>query len=211
LVSVPGAGYRFTASYQGQPLAELSLQVPGVHNVRNALAALAVAQLANLPVAGAAQALAEFRGTGRRFEIRAVAAGITVIDDYAHHPTEIRATLAAARARFPGQPIWAVWQPHTYSRTRALFAEFVSAFGDADHVLVTEVYASREGASAGQFSSRQVVNAMSHPDARYVATFEQAAGILLAELAEGDVLLVMSAGDADQISTQVIAALKGRE
>ena len=211
LSSQPGAGYSFAAFHQGRWLTKIALQVPGVHNVRNALAALVVGHRRGLPVKAAAQALAEYRGTGRRFEIRGDAAGITVIDDYAHHPTEIRATLAAARARYPGQALWAVWQPHTFSRTQTLFSRFASAFEDADHVLVTEVYASREGALAGQFSSRQVVEAMSHPDVRYVATFEQAACVLLAELARGAVVLVLSAGDADQISTRVLAALREKE
>ena len=99
----------------------VQLQVPGLHNVRNALAALAVIALLDLPLAGAAKALGEFTGTGRRFEVKGEANKITVIDDYAHHPTEIRATLDAARARYPASRIWAVWQPHTYSRTQTLF------------------------------------------------------------------------------------------
>ncbi len=211
LSSQPDAGYSFEAHQQGRLLAKISLQVPGIHNVRNALAALAVARQSGLPVEEAAHALSEYRGAGRRFEVRGQAAGVTVIDDYAHHPTEIRATLAAARARYPGRTLWAVWQPHTFSRTQALFTDFVAAFGDADHVLVTEVYASREGALSGQYSSRSVVEAMSHPDARYVPTLEQAADTLVSELTSGDVVLVMSAGDADQISGRVLAALQTKE
>jgi UDP-N-acetylmuramate--alanine ligase len=122
----------------------VSLQVPGEHNVRNALAALSVAAWMGLPLQEAADALSEFTGTGRRFEVRGESKGVIVIDDYAHHPTEIRATLAAAKARYPDKKIWAVWQPHTYSRTQTLFFEFSRAFGDADHVLVTEVL-SRSG------------------------------------------------------------------
>jgi UDP-N-acetylmuramate--alanine ligase len=113
----------------------VSLQVPGEHNVRNALAALSVFAVLGLPLQEAADALSEFTGTGRRFEIRGERKGVTVIDDYAHHPTEISATLAGAKARYPGRRILAVWQPHTYSRTKTLFFEFSRAFGDADEVL----------------------------------------------------------------------------
>ena len=110
----------------------------------NALAALAVAHQLGLSPAQAGLALGEFQGTGRRFEVRGEADGIVVIDDYAHHPTKIRATLAAARLRYPGRRIWAVWQPHTYSRTRLLLAEFAAAFEQADEVVVTDIYPARE-------------------------------------------------------------------
>ncbi len=144
-------GFTFCASVLGNP-ATVELQVPGKHNVANALAALAVAQLLGLPLHEAAQALGKFTGTGRRFEVRGEVAGVTVIDDYAHHPTEIKATLAAARSRYPGRRVWAVWQPHTYSRTRSLMDDFINSFEDADEVIVTEIYAAREPKQ--DFSSR---------------------------------------------------------
>lgn len=199
-------GFDFEAFFLDSKLARVSLQVPGKHNVRNALAALAVTHLMELPWSEAAEALGEFQGTGRRFELRGAQNGVTVIDDYAHHPTEIRTTLAAARARFPGQKLWAVWQPHTYSRTQALFGEFTTAFEDADHVLVTEVFASRE-ANQGNFSARQVVAAMHHPDAHFVPDLAQAGEFLLDRLQPGDVVLVLSAGDADQVSTYLLDRL----
>ncbi|MEW6092625.1 MAG: UDP-N-acetylmuramate--L-alanine ligase [Chloroflexota bacterium] len=186
----------------------VSLQVPGHHNVRNALAVLTVVHLLGLDLAKAAQALADFQGTGRRFEVRGEAGGVTVIDDYAHHPTEIRATLAAARLRYPGRRLWAVWQPHTYSRTQALFDEFTRAFGDADEVLVTEIYASREAKQ--DFSSRQVVEAMSHPAAHFSGELEETCRTLVSKLRPGDVLLVLSAGDADTVSETVLGALQER-
>jgi UDP-N-acetylmuramate--alanine ligase len=187
-------------------LATLALRVPGEHNVRNALAALAVANEVGLPVDQAALALNEFTGTGRRFELRGEAGGVVVVDDYAHHPTEIRATLAGARTRYLHRNIWTVWQPHTYSRTRTLFADFITAFENADHVLVTEIYPAREAPPADGFSARQVVAAMSHKDARYVANLDEATALLTAALQPGDVLLVLSAGDADQISARILAA-----
>jgi len=134
--------------------------------------------------------------------------GVTVIDDYAHHPTEIRATLAAARSRYPDEAIWAVWQPHTYSRTRLLAGQFAAAFADADHVLVLEVYAARESAPSDGFSARSVLAEMSHPDARYVPGIPQAQQYLLSHLQPGSVVLVLSAGDADQLSGSLIGALE---
>jgi UDP-N-acetylmuramate--alanine ligase len=185
----------------------VNLQVPGNHNVQNALAALAVAHQMQLPVNQAGKALSEFRGTGRRFEVRGEVNGITIIDDYAHHPTEIRATLSAARMRYPKSSLWVVWQPHTYSRTRLFFNEFVAAFNEADHVVVTEIYAARETQPEDGFSSMQVVAAMTHPDVHYIPDFSRAAVYLAERIEPGDVLIVLSAGDADQISTQVKALL----
>jgi len=183
----------------------VSLQVPGQHNVRNALAVFSVVATLGLPLQEAANALSEFSGTGRRFELKGERKGVTVIDDYAHHPTEIRATLSAAKARYPNRRIWAVWQPHTYSRTQTLFFEFSRAFADADEVLVTEIYASREPKQ--NFSSAEVVSAMPHPSAHYTGSLEKTSEYLLKHLRSGDVLLVLSAGDADQISTNVLKGL----
>ncbi len=206
----PGGGFAFDAILgPGEQKVAVSLQVPGIHNVRNALAALGVAWKLGLPLPEAAQALGSFQGTGRRFEVVGEVDGIIVIDDYAHHPTEIQATLAAARARYPDQRLWAVWQPHTYSRTRSLSVQFAAAFTDADHVLVTEVYPAREPVDP-DFSSRQIAASMHHPDAQYVSGLAQATQELLRRLQSGDVLLVLSAGDADRISMDVLSALKER-
>jgi UDP-N-acetylmuramate--alanine ligase len=183
----------------------VSLQVPGKHNVQNSLAALSVAALLGLPPKKAAESLGEFRGTSRRFEVLGEANDITVINDYGHHPTEIKATLAGARARYPERRIWAVWQPHTYSRTQTLFEHFVSAFGDADEVLVTEVYASREAKQ--DFTSAMVVSSMRHPSAHFTAELKDTTKYLLDHLRPGDVLIVFSAGDADQVSANVLAGL----
>ncbi len=201
-------GFSFNATFLGHP-SSVDLQVPGEHNVRNALAVLAVISLLGLDAAKASQALGRFTGTGRRFEIKGEANRIAIIDDYAHHPTEIRATLAAARARYPQARIWAVWQPHTYSRTQALFAGFAQSFGDADQVIVSEVYKAREPQQ--DFSAEQVVKAMSHPAARFIAGLAEIQEYLIDHLRPGDVLLVLSAGDADQVSRNVLARLEERE
>jgi UDP-N-acetylmuramate--alanine ligase len=204
-LSVNGkGGFSFNAYVLGNPVT-VELQVPGKHNILNSLAALTVAQLLELPLSDAAQALGQFTGTGRRFEVRGEANGITVIDDYAHHPTEIQATLAAARYRYPHSPIWAVWQPHTYSRTQTLLGDFANSFSDADEVIVTEVFPAREPKQF--FSSKKVVEAMPRP-AHFIAGLSDVSKYLIEHLRSGDVLLVLSAGDADQVSTDVLAHLK---
>ena len=183
----------------------VSLQVPGEHNVRNALAALSVAAVMGLPLTKAAEALGQFTGTGRRFEVRGEPNGVLLVDDYAHHPTEIKATLAGAKARYPERRIWAVWQPHTYSRTQTLFFEFSRAFSDADEVLVTEIYASREAKQ--EFTSAEVVGSMPHPSARYSGSVLETKNYLLDHVRAGDVVIVLSAGDADQITTDLLKEL----
>lgn len=203
----------FSALHSGERVADVTLRVPGNHNALNALAALAAADVLKLPLEQAAGALGQFRGTGRRFELRGEAAGVLVFDDYAHHPTEIRATLSAARARYPHHRIWAVWQPHTYSRVRTLFAEFAAAFGDADQILVTEVYAAREVPPADGFSARQFVEAIqnhtaAHAGVHFASTLAAAGNYLLEHIRPGDAVFVLSAGDADQIGAQVLQNLK---
>lgn len=202
-------GYDFSVTTnmtaESASMLNVSLQVPGEHNVLNALATFSLIVTLGLPLQKAADALSEFSGTGRRFEVRGERNGVIIIDDYAHHPTEIRATLAGARARYPNHRVWAVWQPHTYSRTQTLFFEFSRAFSDANEVLVTEIYASREPKQ--EYSSAEVVSAMPHPSAKYTGSLENTTDYLLKHLRTGDILLVLSAGDADQISTDVLKGL----
>ena len=198
-------GFDFIASSnlsdKGESIA-VSLQVPGEHNVLNALAVLAIVDLLGLSYEKAVKALSEFTGTARRFQLRGEVNGISIIDDYAHHPTEIKATLAGARARYPERRIWAVWQPHTYSRTQTLFLEFARAFKDANEVIVTEVYAAREPQQ--DFTSAEIVSAMPHLSARYIKTLPEVTKYLFENLQSGDVVLVLSAGDADQICTDLL-------
>jgi len=203
-------GYRFVVRKAGSELIEVGLQVPGVHNALNATGTLVVADLLNLPIEETALALADFRGTGRRFDVRGEAAGVMVVDDYAHHPTEIRSTLAAARERFPGRRIWALWQPHTYSRTTTLFEDYQRAFDDADRVLVTDIYAARES-KPENFEMKDLVRQIEHSHVQFTASFEEAHNALVGELERGDVLIVMSAGDAIQISAKVYEALLREE
>jgi UDP-N-acetylmuramate--alanine ligase len=197
-------------SSEGLP-AKVHLKLPGRHNVLNALAVMGVAHLLELPLADAADALGEFRGTSRRFDQRGEVNGIVVVDDYAHHPSEIKATLSAARDRYPGRRLWVVWQPHTYSRVRALFDDFVHAFMDADVVLVTEVYAAREAPPDDGFSAERLVAAMPRQEVYFYPDLARATRFLLDGLRPGDVLLVLSAGDADQISTDVLSRLSASQ
>ncbi len=187
---------------------DVHLIPPGQHNVQNAVAALAVADLLNLDPSQAAAALATYPGSGRRFEVVDVVNGITLIDDYAHHPTEIAATLSAARSRFANKRIWAVWQPHTYSRTKLLEDAFAASFEKADQVIVTEIYASREKNQA--YSSAQVASLIPHQKAKYLRTLQETSEYLLTHLQSGDILVVLSAGDADQINRQLRQQLSER-
>lgn len=203
-------GTDYVALCGGQSRGLVRLRVPGIHNVVNSLAVLAVADQLGLPFATVAQALRVFRGMGRRFEIKGVANGVTVVDDYAHHPTEIRATLAAARSNYPDRRIWAVWQPHTYSRTKTLMEDFGSAFDDADRVLITPIYPARETDDLG-ISSTAVVARMDHANARVVADLDQAVDVLDAKVQSGDVVLTLGAGDGYLIGERLLRRLKERE
>ncbi len=183
-------------------LGKVDLQVPGKHNVLNATAALAAVNLLGLDLPSAINALGRFTGAGRRFEVLGEAAGVTVIDDYGHHPTEIAATLDAARSHYPGSRVWAVWQPHTYSRTRSLEPAFIDALGLADRVLILKIYAAREDDPG--YSAEIFVNALPEGKAVYRDDFVEAADFLLNELNSGDILIVFSAGDATRVSQLVL-------
>jgi UDP-N-acetylmuramate--alanine ligase len=204
LPQVNGAGgYDFLAVRQGETLGLARNRLPGEHNVLNSLAALAVADFLGVDFNTARNALADYRGVGRRFDVKGEAGGVTVVDDYAHHPTEIRATLAAARQRFAGRPLWVVFQPHTFSRTRALLADFAASFNDAEHVIVVDIFRSRE-APDPSVSAADIVQAMRHPDARHIPALRAAADYLQTHLQPGDVLLTLGAGDGDWVGAEIL-------
>ena len=194
----------FEVLHGGRVAGAIALRQPGEHNARNALAALALARRQKVPFAMAARALAAFRGTGRRLELRGAVDDVLVVDDYAHHPTAIRLTLAAARARWPGHRLWALWQPHTYSRSQALQAAFVTAFADADELLVTDVYAAREAPVAG-LDAATLAAAVAHPRARPTPGAADALRVLLREVEGPALVLVLSAGDAPRIGERFLA------
>ena len=199
-------GVDFLAVHGGEVLGLVRLRVPGAHNASNAMAALAVADFLGVPFRAARIALTGFRGVGRRFEVKGDASGVVVVDDYAHHPTEIRVTLAAARQRFPRRPLWAVWQPHTYSRTKTLMVDFVQAFAVADHVIVLPIYAAREMDTLG-VGSADVVAAMQHPDVRCAGSLDEALVWLGTEVQPGDVVLTLGAGDGYRVGEWLLEVL----
>jgi UDP-N-acetylmuramate--alanine ligase len=203
---VAGLGMRFRARSRGRELGEFRLRVPGRHNVQNALAAIAVGLEFDVPAAKIAEALAEFRGVERRFERRGERDGVLVIDDYAHHPAEIRATLAAAREGLRRRIVVA-FQPHRYTRTRDVFDDLARAFHDADLVFLTEIYAAGEEKLAGVTAAAlaEAVRACGHRAVEHVA--EKSA--LVARLREvcrpGDVLIFMGAGDIGRLANDFLA------
>lgn len=197
------AGMMFEVWHQGVHATTVSLQAYGTHNALNALAAMLACAPYGVTLAQGAQALTSFQGTGRRFDVRADRKGIAVIDDYAHHPTAIATTLQAARGRYPDRAIWAVWQPHTYSRTRTLWEAYLRAFGDAHHVLVTDVYASRE-AQNPSVNMGDFVRQLGRENAHHTPTLADATAFLQENVTAPAVILVMSAGDATQISAEYI-------
>jgi len=201
----------FSVEYRGKPLGDFHLRVPGSHNMLNATAAVAVGVGLDIAPERIREALENFRGVDRRFQLRGRAAEISVIDDYGHHPTEIRATLAAAR-QCGFKRIHVIFQPHRFSRTRDLLDQFGSAFGDADSVLVLDIYAASEPPIPGITGERlaQAVQTIGgkHDAARYVRSFDEAAR-RVAELAgPGDMVLTLGAGSVSQLGPIVLHQLK---
>ena len=187
----------------------LRLQVPGKHNALNALAAMASLHALGIDPYVATRGLAAYAGVGRRFEFKGDVIGVTVIDDYAHHPTEIRAAIAAARDRFAGRRLWAVFQPHTYSRTRALLDDWPTALSMADRIGLLDIYAARETNDLG--ISSDDIAALIPDGALRAATPAEMAGRLADLVAPGDVVLTLGAGDVTQLGPRLLALLRGEE
>lgn len=201
------SGEQVTASILqgGCPRAELRLRVPGAHNALNALAALAVADERGISPEASAAALSGFQSTARRFEIRGERDGLLLVDDYAHHPTEIRVNIEAARLRYPERQILAVWQPHTYSRIQQFWSGFVEAFDGADHVIVTPVYAAREAPLAGLTGATLAEAISVQRPATYAPSFDDAVETLRRKAQAPAVALIFSAGDANLIADIFLA------
>ncbi len=193
---------------ENELLGKCKLQIPGKHNVLNGLAALSVIHTLGLSMPDAINALADFTGTERRFDIVDRVKGITFVNDYAHHPTQITSTIAAAKAKFPGSRIWAIWEPHTYSRTASLARDFSHALADADLVVITQIYAARE-ADTG-YLPIDIVDDLGSSKACFIPDFLQVVDFLIQNLVEGDVVLVLSAGNAPEITELSLAALKDK-
>src|SRR5712671_5021249 len=206
----PG-GSRATISLPGGHAVELELIVPGLHNVRNAAAALAVLQALGADLQAGLRALSEFRGVGRRFERLGEAAGVTVVDDYAHHPTEVAATLAAARQAFPGRRLVAVFQPHLFSRTALHGAALGKALAAADVVVVAPIYAAREQPPAGGGVTHDLVaRSAIRAGAATVAVRDRAelTGHVARTVQTGDVVFTLGAGDVTRVGPELLGILK---
>ena len=194
----------FTVVRNGEALGTVSLKVPGIHNVSNALASFAAGQLLNLPAEVIAEGLGTFTGTNRRFQYKGSVAGVTIIDDYAHHPTEIEATLKAAK-NYPHNTTWCVFQPHTYTRTKALLHEFAEALSHTDRVIVASIYAARETDTLGISSADlQKLIAEKGTPCEYFETFDEIENYLLENCTSGDLVITMGAGDVVNIGEHLL-------
>ncbi len=205
------SGISFSVESNGGRYAIL-LRQPGMHNARNATAALAMASSLGADAEQAAAALSAFGGVGRRFENRGEVDGIRLVDDYAHLPTEVEAALAAARSTTNGRVV-TVFQPHRYSRTEQLWSSFTNSFGDTDLLVITGIYSSGEKPRPG-ITGRLIADDVqaAHPDAeiRYVESLDDVATLLLAELRSGDLLMTLGAGDLTTLPTRLVPALENR-
>jgi UDP-N-acetylmuramate--alanine ligase len=202
---------RFTVHYREQDLGEFTLHVPGVHNVLNATAAIAVGIGLDVSVNAIRSALDQFRGVDRRFQLRGVVAGVSVIDDYGHHPTEIRATLAAAR-QCGFRRVHVIFQPHRYTRTRDLMEEFARAFSDADSLFVLDIYAASEKPIEGINSEAlaQKIREKTVKVGRYASSAAEAIEAAAAVAEEGDMILTLGAGSVSQLGPMILERLRQR-
>jgi UDP-N-acetylmuramate--alanine ligase len=206
-------GSKFTVWKGSDAAGEVRLRVPGLHNVYNALAAIAVGFELEVPFAQITEALARFTGAGRRFQARGEVGGVLVIDDYGHHPTEIKATLAAAKIGSGGRHIVVLFQPHRYTRTHDLMEEFARSFNNADTLFLTDIYAASEdpieGVTAEALTS--AIKSFGHKDVQYIGPLETAAQTLRERVQPGDLVITLGAGTVNRVSEQLLALLRERE
>lgn len=194
----------FDCNYQNTLIGTFTLNVPGIHNVSNALATIALSQKLNISNEDLQKGLLSFGGTNRRFQYKGKVAGITIIDDYAHHPTEIKATLTAAK-NYPHNKTWCVFQPHTYTRTAALLDEFAQSLTLADEVVLADIYAARETNTLG-VSSRDLASKLAALGTKvhYFPSFDEIENFLLENCMHGDLLITMGAGDIVNIGEKLL-------
>jgi UDP-N-acetylmuramate--alanine ligase len=200
-------GHGFTLLRQGAPVGQFETALPGRHNVSNATGALAAGFTLGLTAEEMRGPLRKFRGARRRFETVGAARGVTIIDDYAHHPVKVRATIAAARERFPDRRLVVLYQPHTYSRTAYALEGFRDCFAGAGALYILETYAARETPDAGM-SAEALARAIRTPAARYVPSIQEAVETLRRDLRPGDVVFTMGAGDVTAAGPALLAALR---
>lgn len=205
-------GSIFTVWRSGESVGDIQLRVPGLHNVYNALAAIAVGFELDVQFSQIAEALASFTGAGRRFQFRGEVNDILVVDDYGHHPTEIKATLAAAKIGSGGRHIVVLFQPHRYSRTNDLMEEFARSFNNADTLFVTDIYAASEDPIEGVTaeSLTAAIKRFGHKDVRYIGPLDEAAAIIKEQVQPGDLVITLGAGTVNRVSEQLLNLLRER-
>jgi UDP-N-acetylmuramate--alanine ligase len=205
-------GSTFTVRRSGNSVGKINLRVPGLHNVYNSLAAIAVGFELDVPFAQIAEALSSFAGAGRRFQSKGEVGEVLVIDDYGHHPTEIKATLAAAKLGSGGRRIVVLFQPHRYSRTHDLMEEFARSFNNADALFITDIYAASEEPIEGVTAEAltEAIKRFGHKDVRHIGSLENAATILRDHVQPGDLVLTLGAGTVSRVSEQLLALLHER-
>jgi len=208
-VKLDGFQTTFTAHYKGYRLGEISFNMPGVHNVLNALACTAVALELDVPFDKIQEGFAQFGGVGRRFTVKGEKNGIMVVDDYGHHPAEIRATLGAARNGWPERRLVVAFQPHRYSRTKELFNEFVTCFYDADVLVLTDIYAASEQPIPGVSAERLAEETRRHGqrDVTYIADRNDLPDYLAGIVKEGDIVITLGAGNIWQAGEALVKRL----
>ena len=208
-VKMSGSGVEFAVIHRGRALGTLNLRLLGRHSATNALAVVAVARELEIPFARVADALADFSGIHRRFEVKGEAAGVMVMDDYGHHPAEVRAAVGAIRDSWK-RPLTVVFQPHRFSRTQDLFDDFVTAFDGADRLILTDIYAAGEDAIAGVSSETlyQAIKKQGHLEVQYIAARDDVVTALRETVKEGDIVLTLGAGDVYKIGEALVAALQ---
>ena len=206
-------GSKYQVRLMGEPVGEISLRVPGLHNIYNSLAAIAIGLELEVPFATIKKALSEFTGVNRRFQFKGESAGVIVVDDYGHHPTEIRGTLVAAKLGAAGRRMVVLFQPHRYTRTQDLMDEFARSFNNADVLMVTDIYAASEDPIEG-VSGETLVEAVTrfgHKDARHVGSVEDATQALLNEVHDNDMVITLGAGNVYRTGEMLVELLKERE
>jgi len=205
-------GSKFIVGRSGNAVGEIILQVPGLHNVYNALAAIAVGFELDVKFARISEALRNFTGAGRRFQSKGEVGGVLVVDDYGHHPTEIKATLAAAKIGSGGRRIVVLFQPHRYTRTHDLMEEFARSFNNADSLFITDIYAASEEPLEGVTGEAltEAIKRFGHKDAQYIGPLENAAATLREHVQPGDLVLTLGAGTVSRISDQLLSLLSER-
>ncbi|KXG76575.1 UDP-N-acetylmuramate--L-alanine ligase [Thermotalea metallivorans] len=198
----------FDVYFRGESLGRFQLSIPGYHNICNALAAIAATHTLGAPVEKIREKLNYFRGTHRRFDILGTAGDRTIVDDYAHHPTEIQATLQAA-SKYPHHRLWCIFQPHTFTRTKSLLNDFAVSFHWADKVIIADIYAAREK-DTGEIHAKDLVHAIRqhHPDVIYMENFEKIAEYLSIHTQPKDLVLTMGAGDIYKVGEMLLEKLK---